>query len=196
VTDARYRLRVAALIGSAALGVHEARYLIAYGGQSGDELARQGHAYMPFATALVVALLALAAVQLLAAVTRAREGGAGTSTRPAAWKLWLWASAALLGVYVGQELLEGLVAAGHADGLAAVFGNGGWVCAPLALAFGALVAVGLGGAELAVCAAARRAVARRPQRAAAARRPRVIDVARTSSPLAARLAGRAPPQPA
>src|SRR3954447_16219445 len=150
MSDARYRLRVAALIGSAALGVHEARYLLAYGNHAGDQLGRQGHAYMPFASALVVALLALAGVQLLAAVSRARDRGSGPAARPAVWALWLWSSAVLLGVYVGQELLEGVFASGHAHGLAAVFADGGWVCAPLALGFGALVALGLRGADLVV----------------------------------------------
>ena len=55
MAGARYRLRLAALIASAALGLHESRYLLAYGGDSGEQLARQGHAYLPFASALVVA---------------------------------------------------------------------------------------------------------------------------------------------
>ncbi len=194
MSDARYRLRVAVLIGSAALGVHESRYLLAYGGRSGEELARQGHAYVSFVTPLVAGLLALAAVQLLTAVTRARDTGAAPGARPPLWKLWLFASAVLLSVYVGQELLEGALSDGHAHGVAAVFAHGGWVCAPLALGFGALVALGLRGAELAVRAAARRAALRRPLRApsAAPRRPAQV-FARASSPLAAKLAGRAPP---
>ncbi len=194
MSDARYRLRVAALIGSAALGVHESRYLLAYGGRSGEELARQGHAYVPFVMPLVVGLLALAAVQLLTAVTRARDTGAGPGARPPLWKLWLFASAALLTVYVSQELLEGALAAGHAHGVAAVFAHGGWVCAPLSLVFGALVALGLRGAELAVGAAARRAMLRRPERPTSAAPGRPAQVfARASSPLALKLAGRAPP---
>lgn len=185
---------MAALIGSAALGVHESRYLLAYGGRSGEELARQGHAYVSFVTPLVAGLMALAAVQLLTAVTRARDTGTATGVRPPLWKLWLFASAALLSIYVGQELLEGVLAAGHAQGVAAVFAHGGWVCAPLALGFGALAAVGLRGAELAVSAAARRAMLRRPERPTpgAPRLPAQV-FARASSPLAAKLAGRAPP---
>jgi hypothetical protein len=192
----RYRLRVAALIGGAALGVHESRYLLAYGGRSGEELARQGHAYVPFVTPLVAGLLALAAVQLFTAVTRARDTGAAPRARPPLWRLWLFASAALLAVYVGQELLEGVLSSGHAHGVAAVFAHGGWVCAPLATGFGALVALGLRGAELAVRAAARRATLRRPERATSGGpRPLALSFARISSPLAAKLAGRAPPLP-
>jgi hypothetical protein len=194
MTDARYRVRVAALTGGAAMGVHEARYLIAYGGHSSDELSRQGHAYMAFVTPFAVAVLALAAVQLLAAVSCARKTGSGPARRPPTWKLWLWASATLLAVYVGQETLEGLLASGHAHGLAAVFAHGGWVCAPLALSFGAIVALGLRGADLAVGAAARRARRPRPRRTRPlATPPRLDHFPRTSSPLAAKLAGRAPP---
>jgi hypothetical protein len=194
MTDARYKMRVAALIGGAALGVHETRYLIAYGGRSSDELSKQGHAYMAFVTPFAVALLALAAVQLLAAVSRARETGSGAAARPPTWKLWLWASAALLVLYVTQETLEGLLASGHAHGLAAVFAHGGWVCAPLALGFGLLVALGLRGADLAVQAAARRARRPRTRRApASVAAPILDDFPRASSPLAAKLAGRAPP---
>src|SRR5215210_484046 len=72
----RYGLRAAAPLGCAALGLHELRYLIAYGGQSGDELARQGHAYLPFVTVAAATLLALACAQLLAVLSRARRSGA------------------------------------------------------------------------------------------------------------------------
>jgi hypothetical protein len=194
MTEARYRARVAALIGCAAFGVHEARYLLAYGDLSGEELARQGHAYLPFAGALAIGLLALAAVQLLAALTRARRTGDGPAARPAFCRLWLAAGAALLAVHVGQELAEGALAAGHPHGLAAVFADGGWVCVPLALGFGAIVALCLRGAELAVIAAARRARLPRPaRRPASVPRPSSPSLVRTSSPLASKLAGRAPP---
>ena len=192
----RYGLRAAAPLGCAALGLHELRYLIAYGDQSGDELARQGHAYLPFVTVAAATLLALACAQLLAALSRARRSGAPGGGRPAGWKLWLAASAGLLLVHVGQELLEGALAAGHARGLAAVAADGGWVCLPLALAFGALVALALRGAEAAVRAAARSARGPLPARTAAkAARPRSARLARASSPLATKLGSRAPPLP-
>jgi len=193
---ARYRLREAALICWTALGLHEARYLIAYGDHSGEELAQQGHAYLPFASALAVGLLALAGAQLLATVARARRTGAHGGSRRAAWKLWLVASAALLVVHAGQELAEGLVSSGHPHGAAALLANGGWVCLPLALGFGGLVTLGLRGAELAVRAAAGDAAISRPLRpllAGAAKRS--VCFFRGCSPLASKLAGRAPPQP-
>jgi hypothetical protein len=97
-------------------------------------------------------------------------------------------------VHAGQELLEGALSAGHEQGLAAVAANGGWVCLPLVLGFGALVAVALRGADLAVEAAARRSRQARPARTGAlAARPRTARFARSSSPLATKLAGRAPP---
>ncbi len=69
-------------------------------------------------------LLRLAALLLLAAlVLRLR-------------RIWPLAAAALLGIYACQELVEGLVSHGHPSGLAGVFGAGGWVSIPLALALG------------------------------------------------------------
>ena len=39
-------LRVTAFLLVAALGVHELRYVLAYGGRASDELAHQGHGYL------------------------------------------------------------------------------------------------------------------------------------------------------
>jgi len=47
----------------------------------------------------------------------------------------------LLAIFVGQECLEGLIAAGHPAGPAAVLAAGGWIAMPLALAIGTLLAV-------------------------------------------------------
>jgi hypothetical protein len=194
MTDARYRVRVAALIGCAAFGVHECRYLLAYGDRSGEELARQGHAYLPFAGVLAVGLLALAGVQLLFTLSGARRGSDALPQRPAFRRLWLAAGAVLLVLHVGQELAEGAMAAGHPQGLAAVFADSGWVCVPLAFGFGAIVALCLRGADLAVIAAARRTrLPRPPRRLAAIPPPSSASLAPASSPLASKLAGRAPP---
>jgi len=194
MTDVRYRVRVAALIGCAAFGVHEGRYLLAYGGRSSEELARQGHGYLPVAGVLAVGLLALAGVQLLLALSRARPGGDVPPRRPSFRKLWFTAGGVLLVLHVGQELAEGAMVAGHPQGLAAVFADSGWACVPLAFAFGAIVALCLRGADLVVIAAARRTRLPRPaRRLAAVPRPSSPSLARASSPLASKLAGRAPP---
>lgn len=188
-----HRVRTAALLAFGALALHEARYLIAHGGPSAEGLAGAAHAYLPLAGALAAGLVALAAVELLAALSRARRAGAGAPPRPSGVRIWLAASAALLALHTGQELVEGALFAGRPGGLA-VLAGGGWVCVPLALGFGALVALALRGADLAVRAAALRARARRtvrgPRRVA---RPAPVHLVRLRSPLAGHLAGRAPP---
>ncbi len=55
MSDARYRLRVAALIGSAALGVHESRYLLA---RAGPAAAAAAHQAQQLAAALVELVVA------------------------------------------------------------------------------------------------------------------------------------------
>ncbi len=110
------RARAAALLPLAALGVHDLRYRLAYGGDAGHELARQGHAYLGIAKPLVGVLCALAAAEVVARLARAwRIGEAGER----AWsrgRLWLFATGALVTVFLGQELLEGAVFAGHPAG--------------------------------------------------------------------------------
>jgi hypothetical protein len=141
-------------------------------------------------------LLALAGAELAAAFARAHEGrsdGRSSAPFPAIWAL---ASAALLGVYVCQELAEGLLAAGHPGGLDAIVAGGGLVAAPLALGLGFLVALALRGTHAAVEAIARRGRATpRAKRVARRSRPFAAPVARPSSVLARKLAGRAPPVP-
>ena len=90
------RARAAALLPLAALGVHDLRYRLAYGGDAGHELARQGHAYLGIAKPLVGVLCALAAAEAVARLARAWRigeagersvravGGCGCS-RPARW---------------------------------------------------------------------------------------------------------------
>ena len=184
------RLRLASLLALGSFGLHQLRYLLAYGGDSRQALAEQGHDYL--ASALPV-LAALALAALLATVLRIRLG-AGFSDTPWSRRILLCA-AALLTIYAGQELLEGMLAAGHPAGAAALLGGGGWLALPLALVVGSLVAVAarlLEGIEV--------ALALRLPRRLAVRAPRVRGVAREkrganplSSPLAFGLARRPPP---
>jgi hypothetical protein len=179
----RLSLRAGALLAAGSLAVHELRYLLAYG----DPAAVGGHGYLAFVAPLVAVALAIACGVWLAHVGRGSSAPARTLT-------WLRASAALLGVYVVQETVEALAAAGHPGLLA----HGGWLAVPVALAVGALVALLLRGARAA------------DRVAAAAARPwsplAVLPVAPPSFPLpgapasdprprvlARRLAGRAPP---
>jgi hypothetical protein len=184
------RLRLASLLALGAFGVHQLRYLLAYGGDSGRALGEQGHDYL--ASALPV-LAALGLAALLATALRVRLGPGLSQT---SWSgRILFCSAALLAIYSGQELLEGVLAAGHPGGAAALVGAGGWIALPLTVAFGFLLALAmrlLEGIEV--------VLSRLASRPRAARPPRVRGAARgerranpLSSPLAFGLARRPPP---
>jgi hypothetical protein len=190
----RSKLRAGALIAAAALALHELRYLVGYGDRAGQAIAEQGHSYLPAAGALVALALALAGVQLAAMLAGALRGPAD-ERRPPFSLVWALASAALLAIYAGQELTEGLLAAGHPAGLDAVAANGGLVAVPLALGFGLLVAIGLRGARAAIAAVEerRRAAMPRPGRRAAPVHPAPAPLLAPMSPIARNLAGRAPP---
>lgn len=188
-----WRLRAAALLLGAAFALHQLRFLLAYHGAAAHELGRQGHDYLGLLLPLVPAALMLAALNLAGAVSAARHGSAVEAPPPPGRTLWAAASATLLVLYTAQESIEGLIASGHPDGLSGVFGHGGWIAVPLALALGLLVALLLRGAAVAVARAADRAQARSPRRpsrtlprARRAWRPRVGLLAR-------HLAGRGPP---
>jgi hypothetical protein len=126
-----HRVRLASILAVGAFGLHQLRYLIAFGGSSGTE----GHRYMSDLLA-PIAVLVLAA--FLATLIRGTEGATPERT-PLVRRVAVFA-AALLAIFVGQETLEGLIA-GHSAGVATVLSNGGWVALPLALAIGALAAL-------------------------------------------------------
>src|ERR671936_2612673 len=132
------RLRTGATLAACAYAVHSLRYALAYGSHAGAELQRQGHAYLGAAPVLLTALLALGAGELIRAAARGdRHAGAPAPLL----RVWALAAVALVGIFGIQELLEGMVAAGHASGLQAVGGGGGWLPAPLSGGFGVLFAL-------------------------------------------------------
>lgn len=185
-------VRFGALLSAGAFGVHQLRYLLAYGDGAGGALHATGHAYLVFAEPAIGLLLAFAVGQAVAAVARGSDGGVELPRRRLAALL----GAALLAIYTGQELVEGALDPGHANGLPGVFGDGGWIAAPLAAAIGALLActVRVVGA-VAERARLRGLVALAPHAPRAhrrQRRPRATDRPRRT-PLADRRAGRAPP---
>jgi hypothetical protein len=152
-----WRIRAGALIAIGALGVHDLRYLIAYRGHAGRELAVQGHGYLALATPLIAGLVVLAAAAFasrLAGAYARGEGDAGAS--PSVRRLWAFASALLVLVFSIQEWIEGQLATGHPAGVGAVFGHGGWIAVPLAMAIGLVIALLLRGAEQAIAIAAAR----------------------------------------
>lgn len=180
-----------------ALAVHQLRYQVAFGEHAHEELAEQGHGYLGSVTPVLGLVAAAALGMFLRRLVLAwRSGEADEDRRVRALALWPAVSFGLVAIFVGQELLEGLLASGHPGGLHGVFGHGGWMAVPNAIAFGGLIALAIGGARRAVRFVASRSPQRRriggsdpaPARLAPAR----VDLPRVA-PLATASAGRAPP---
>jgi hypothetical protein len=187
--------RATALLALGALAVHELRYLLTYGGKAHSAMMSQGHGYLgELAPALVVlALSALCGRLATAALGRPIATG---GSRPL-WRTAATFAAALAAIFAAQELVEGAVFAGHAAGVAAVLGGGGWLALPLALLVGLITAIAdrlLAGTERALLAPVRRRRRRRDPRALVLPKPysRTTFVLR---PLAFGLARRPPPAP-
>jgi hypothetical protein len=193
------RQRALALVPIGALALHQLRYKLAFGGNSSQALAEHGHGYLGSLTPMVALACALALAELVARLaTASSPREAGSPRGRGAWlKLMLLMAGGLLVIFCVQESIEGIVV-GHSFLPGVVFGEGGWLAVPLALAFGALI-------SLVVCAetALVELVARRreeaPSRCGAERRdpvrPQSLTLPRIA-PLASGGAGRAPPLPA
>jgi hypothetical protein len=194
MTRISLRARALALLPLSALGVHQLRYELAFGGDAGHELAAQGHAYLTSLTPVFVLTAALAAAELLTRFARAWHGGDGSGRRTPLPAVALAVAMSLVLIYVGQELLEGLFATGHPSGLMGVFGNGGWLSVPVALVLGIAIALLLRGAEAAIARIARACSAPRDRCASAPRPPSPLTVfLPPRSPFASAAPGRAPP---
>ena len=187
-------LRTAALIAGGALSVHELRFLIAPAGAG--EASSAGHGYLPLAGFAVALALAAALAQLAAMLARPVSTGREERGTPGFAGTWLAVTVSIAGVFLAQEMVEAALSGRAAHGVTGVVGAGGWVALPLAVAVGALVALALAGAHAAVAAAARGTEhCPRPRatveligfRLAPGHRP-------AFAPLAAHLAGRAPPR--
>jgi hypothetical protein len=177
----------------AAWSVHQLRYLLAYGSGAGRELSEQGHAYLTFLMPGIVMFAALALGGIMLRFARSWREGVDRSDEQHTLRLWTLAVAGLLAIYAGQEISEGMLAGGHPAGLAAVFGNGGWLAVPAALLVGGLVALGLRGARVVErFLAQQRASSSRRSRAPSTAQPHAIPLPRIT-PLARSAAGRAPP---
>ena len=97
------RSRAAALLPLAALAVHDLRYRLAYGGDAGHELARQGHAYLGIAKPLVGVLCALAAAEMVARLARAWRIGDAAERNWSRSRLWALATVALVAVFSARS---------------------------------------------------------------------------------------------
>lgn len=189
-----------ALLPLAALAVHQLRYGLAFGAGAQERLAQEGHAYLGSVEALAVMLCAVALGSFLSRLAgawcaRPAASAGGATARLGLLKLWATAALVLVAIYSGQELLEGMLTAGHPPGVEGVLGHGGWLMLPLSVAIGGLLALLLRGAQ-AVLAYVRRVRAARPPAAlASAPRLRPVLVAlRRRSELAGCAPGRAPPR--
>ena len=186
----------AALVPAAAVAGHQLRYLLAFGGHAGAALAREGHSYLHTVVPWIVALIGVAVGGFLWSLGRALAGQS-SARRYALSVMSLWAvcAACLLAIYVTQEFLEGLLAAGHPHGLAAVFGEGGWWALPAAVCVALVLATVLHGARWAVRAVVLRRTPPRPRpgRLRERRRPYAVALPQLS-PLAEGWSGRGPPR--
>jgi|SRR5947209_20282336 len=186
-----WKFRLAALLAVASFGVHQLRFVLAYGAGATRELAHQGHAYLSIVAPLLVGLLMLAVAEFAGGLARRRSPRAVPGLR----QLVVVSSLSLFGVYCVQELAEGLLSTGHPGGLLGVFGGGGWLAVPLSLAAGLVVALLMRGAAAVSEAVARHGGVRGP---AAAPLVQVLPPPappRTGRGLLRQHAPRAPPVP-
>lgn len=131
-----HRVRLASILAVAAFALHQLRFLLAFGGSASAELGQEGHRYM---SDLLPPLSVLVLAAVVATLIRGTEGASPART-PLARRVAVFAGA-LLAIYVGQELLEEVIASGHASAPAALVAGGGWIALPLALTVGTLAAL-------------------------------------------------------
>jgi hypothetical protein len=180
------------LFPAAAYAVHQLRFELGYGAGSNAALAAQGHGYLDSLAPWIGLLLALGLGSFLTRLVRASAGAPGGAPRRSFAKLAGVAWALLLAAYVAQEWLEGVFAAGHPSGFQGVFGHGGWWALPLSALAALVVAALLRLAETVVDAVTPATRPLSPHAGAPLMRP-VAATVPAISPLARRLAGRAPP---
>jgi hypothetical protein len=185
-----------ALLPPAAFAVHQLRYLLAFGGGAGVELQRTGHSYLHSLVPWIVMLVALAVGGFLRALGRAFAGHRSLPCYTVSLAgMWLACSLCLIAIFVCQEFLEGLFAAGHPAGLAGIFGYGGWWAIPAAVCVGLVLAAWLHGARWVLDEVRRRrARVRRVRTGPAPSVPAARDLLLVAlAPLVGGWSGRGPP---
>ncbi len=126
--------RTAALVALGSFAVHMLRFVFALASGTHDQPQFQGQSFLGHVPPTLAAVgFALIAARLWVSYTGAvsTRGSAPTSF----WRRSLGFGVAIVSVYVAQELLESALFSDHAQGIAGVLGNGGWV----AIAFAALL---------------------------------------------------------
>jgi hypothetical protein len=187
----------AALVPPAAFAVHQLRFTLAFGKAASVQLQITGHSYLHSLVPWIVGLLGLSAGLFLRALGRTLAGRTQTAGRAGSFlTLWLACTAALIGIYTAQELLEGAFLVGHVPGLAGAFGMGGGWAIPAAAGVGLVLAAIYCGAHAVLAEATRRAAI--TARAATEkrpipRRPAAPLFTLTPAPLAAGWSLRGPP---
>src|SRR3954447_21018101 len=173
VTPRSWMLRLAALMGAGTFAVHQARYTLGYRGEASGGLAAPGHAYLVALGPLLVGPLR----PLIAEVVR-RTARGGPARAPSFARLWGGVVVALVAVYLTQESIEGMLAAGHPAGIAGTLGHGGWLAIPLSVVVGLAIALVMRG----TVAAGELVGSRRPWRALPPPAPRAVSLGSTARP--------------
>ncbi len=136
--------RTAALVALGSFAVHLLRFLIAMASGAHDEV--QGQSFLGHVPPTLAAVgFALIAARLWVSYTGTASirGSAPGSF----WRRALAFAVAIASVYLAQEMLEAALFSGHAQGIAGVLGDGGWVAIAIAALLGplcCLLDVGIG----------------------------------------------------
>lgn len=125
--------QAAALLPAGSFAVHQLRYHVAPSANA------HHHGHGELSVILPVALVLLLGFVAHVLVAALRPAAAQRRRLPFA-VLWAAAAVGLLAVYIGQEVVEGLIATGHPQGLTGALGNGGLWAVPLSVAVGAFCA--------------------------------------------------------
>lgn len=120
-------LRMAALMGAGAYGVHQLRFALT----PANRATAHAHAYLAPVGTVLVGLLLLALAAALARIARGH-----VDETPRLRRLWPATSASLVAVYCVQESIERLIAHGDSSPV-----RGGWIAIPLAVVIGLAVAL-------------------------------------------------------
>jgi hypothetical protein len=180
---------------AAALGVHQLRYWLAFGGNAGVELRAQGHSYLHSVVPWIVMLAAVAASIFVRAAGRALSGEPTPARRTLSFAaLWLLCSVMLVAIYSVQEFLEGLYLIGHPSGLVGIFGYGGWWAIPAACAVGLVLAALFRGAGWVLAEIVRRRRVRAGHVTPSSQLAPAFLALTSPAPLADGWSGRGPPR--